>query len=80
MLLEEIARENGTSKSGVIEALIRRARLEPSPEVLIPGEPGPTSPPPAVPAPDPVPASEPRKKKWGDAVREFRETLERMRK
>jgi hypothetical protein len=78
VLLEEMARENGMSISGVIEALIRRARPDPSPEVLRPGEAASTTPPPVSDrVPDPVPA---RKKSWGEAVREFREMRERMRK
>ena len=81
-MLEAMARESGMSKSGVVEALIERARIGLPPNVLTPAEPtpAPPPPPPADPVAEPAPAREPRKKKWADAVREFREMRERMRK
>jgi hypothetical protein len=78
-MLEEMARESGMSKSGVVEELIERARSVPSPNV----------PPPAEPAPgaaraesvaDRAPAREGPKKRWDDAIREFREMRARAGK
>jgi len=76
-VLEEMARESGMSKSGVVEALLQRARKN----VPTPAAPAPPSPPlPASPAADPASAPGPRKKTWEEAIREFREMRERSRK